>query len=241
MRRRHQPNNINHRDETMSLFPISLLEKMEQNPIVAGFSIHDIDDAVPITEALLEGGIRVIELTLRTPSSIHGLKRITESFPEVIAGVGTILQKQQVEQAVEAGADFGVAPGLNAAIVKTATEHGLPFAPGIVSPSDLELAIELGCGFVKFFPAEASGGTPYLKSLATPYRHLGIKYFPLGGINQDNMNKYLSCDDVLTIGGSWIVKQELVERKQWHEITARAKAASQKALLKASSFINTGV
>jgi len=140
----------------------------------------------------------------------------------MLVGVGTILTPEQAVGVKEAGAAFGVAPGMNPRVVRAAWAAGLPFAPGIATPSDLEAAIELGCRFVKFFPAEAAGGLAYLRSMAAPYQHLGIKYFPLGGLNAGNMLAYLREPNVAAIGGSWIVKPDLMVQADWAGITARA-------------------
>ncbi len=203
-------------------FPVDMLQRMEKSAVVAGFSVEKTEHAVPLARALLAGGIDVVELTLRTPAAMEAVKAIAREVPETLLGVGTILTPAQARETKAAGAHFGVSPGMNPRVIQAASEAGLPFAPGICTPSDLEAAIELGCRFVKFFPAEASGGVAYLKSMAAPYKHLGIRYFPLGGLNAGNMADYLAMDDVPTIGGSWIVKKELVDRGDWEGITARA-------------------
>lgn len=206
----------------MSLFPMEIIERMKKTGVVAGFSVEQVEHAVPLAKALLAGGIEVIELTFRTPAALDALKAITANVPDMLVGVGTILSPAQVVQVKEAGADFGVSPGMNPRVVQAAIDTGLPFAPGIATPSDLEAAIELGCRFVKLFPAEPLGGVAYLRSMAAPYKHLGIQYFPLGGLNAENMASYLMEDNVPTIGGSWIVKKELVNNGDWSGITARA-------------------
>jgi 2-dehydro-3-deoxyphosphogluconate aldolase/(4S)-4-hydroxy-2-oxoglutarate aldolase len=204
------------------MFPKELLSQLSNSKVVAGFSIEKVEDAIPIAKALFAGGIEVIELTLRTNSALDAVKCIAESVPEIVLGVGTILTPEQAIQIKQAGADFGVSPGMNPDVIKTAQKMDFPFAPGIATPSELEAAIALGCRFVKFFPAEANGGVKYLKSMSTPYKHLGIKYFPLGGLNVENMNSYLDYDDVIAIGGSWIVDSTLVEAKDWIGLTNRA-------------------
>lgn len=206
----------------MSLFPLEMIERMKKTGVVAGFSVENVKHAVPLANALLAGGIEVIELTFRTPAALDALRAISAGVPEMLVGVGTILTPEQVVQVKAAGADFGVSPGMNPRVIKAAQEAGLPFAPGIATPSDLEAAIELGCRFVKFFPAESLGGLPYLRSMGTPYKHLGIQYFPLGGLNAQNMGDYLKESNVPTIGGSWIVKNELVDNEDWAGLTARA-------------------
>lgn len=204
------------------MFPDSILERLEKGGVVAGFSLDQVEHAVPLARALLAGGIDAIELTLRTSVGMDAVKAICSEVPEMLVGVGTILTPETAREVKEAGADFGVSPGLNPEVVRAAQEAGLPFAPGICTPSDVEAAITLGCRFVKFFPAEASGGLKYLQSMAAPYKHLGIRYFPLGGVNADNMNDYLADDIVPAVGGSWIVKKDLVMKEDWDGITARA-------------------
>jgi 2-dehydro-3-deoxyphosphogluconate aldolase/(4S)-4-hydroxy-2-oxoglutarate aldolase len=203
-------------------FPAEILQRLEKCGVVAGFSVDKAEQAVPLARALLAGGIDAIELTLRTPAGLEALQAICAEVPEMLVGVGTILTPETVGEVKAANAHFGVSPGMNPRVVQAAREAGLPFAPGICTPSDLEAAIELGCRFVKFFPAEASGGVTYLRSMAAPYRHLGVRYFPLGGLNTDNMLDYLREDNVPTVGGSWIVKKELVLNEDWDGLTARA-------------------
>lgn len=213
----------------MTLFPDNLLSCLKRSQVVAGFTVDEARDAVPIAEALLAGGIDVIELTLRSSAAMEAVRRISAEVPDMLVGVGTILTPEAVAEVKAAGASFGVSPGLNPRVVSAAEHAGLPFAPGISTPTDLEKAIELGCRFVKFFPAEASGGLAYLLSMAAPYRHLGIRYMPLGGINANNMFNYLEEAIIPAVGGSWIVKSELVKNQDWAGITARA-AAVQCAL-----------
>ena len=207
----------------MQLFPKEIIKQMETAGVVAGFSVEKVEHAVPIGRALFAGGLNVIELTLRTPAALDALQAICEEVPEIVAGVGTILTPEQARQVKEAGATFGVSPGMNPEVIKACKKLELPFAPGIVSPSDLEAAIALGCRFVKFFPAEVAGGVPYLRSISTPYNHLHIQYFPLGGIHIANMASYLNEPNVPTVGGSWIVKKELIENEDWIGIRSRAK------------------
>ncbi|MEP4079541.1 bifunctional 4-hydroxy-2-oxoglutarate aldolase/2-dehydro-3-deoxy-phosphogluconate aldolase [Haloferula sp.] len=203
-------------------FPQELVERLARTGIVAGFSINQVEHAVPLAKALLAGGIEVIELTLRTPQGMDAVRAISSGVPEMIIGVGTILSPDQAHEVKAAGADFGVAPGLNPRVIQAAKEAGLPFAPGIATPSDLEAAIELGCRFVKFFPADSLGGIPYLRSMGAPYKHLDLGYFPLGGVNAGNMKDYLAEPNVPTVGGSWIVQNDLVTQEDWAGITARA-------------------
>lgn len=204
------------------MFPEAILNRLANCKVVAGFSVDHIDDAVPLANALLAGGIDVIELTLRTEAGIDATRAISTEVPEILVGVGTILAPEQAVQVKEAGAHFGVSPGLNPRVIKAAEAVELPFAPGIATPSDIEAAIELDCRFVKYFPAAALGGVAYLRSMSAPYAHLGIQYFPLGGLNAANMNEYLAEPNVPAIGGSWIVQKDLVKNKDWAAITTRA-------------------
>jgi len=206
----------------MTMFPEELLQRLRASGVVAGFSVENAEHAVPLCRALLAGGIDAIELTLRTPAGMDGVRAICAEVPEMLTGVGTILTPEQIRDVKAAGAHFGVAPGMNPRVIRAAKEAGLPYAPGVATPSDLEAAIELGCRFVKFFPAEPMGGVAYLRSMSTPYKHLGIQFFPLGGVNAANMLDYLKEPNVPVIGGSWIVKQDLVRREDWAGITARA-------------------
>lgn len=206
----------------MPLFPTELIKHLKRSQVVAGFTVDDAQDAVPIANALLAGGIDVIELTLRSPAAMEAVQRIRAEVPAMLVGVGTILTPGAVKEVKAAGAHFGVSPGMNPKVVEASENLGLPFAPGICTPTDLEAAIELGCRFVKFFPAEATGGLRYLRSMAAPYRHLGIQYMPLGGLNCANMMDYLADEMIPAIGGSWIVENQLVKKKDWAGITSRA-------------------
>lgn len=203
-------------------FPDALLEQVTKTGVVAGFAVEKVEHAVPLAEALLAGGINVIELMLRTPASMDGVREICAKVPNMIVGVGTILTPETVVEVKEAGAAFGVSPGMNPRVVQKAQEIGLPFAPGIATPSDVEAAVELGCRFLKFFPAAPMGGVAYLRAMSAPYKHLGLQYFPLGGVNAGNMREYLSEPNIPVVGGSWIVKQDLVDQEDWAALTARA-------------------
>ena len=147
----------------------------------------------------------------------------------MLAGIGTILTTGQVDEVVGAGAAFGVAPGLNRKVVEYAQSKGLPFGPGIVTPSDIEQGIELGCRTLKFFPAETAGGLSHLKNMAAPYQHLNIDFIPLGGLNTTNMRDYLASPLISAIGGSWIAKRELIAAQDWNQIEANAREARQNA------------
>lgn len=207
------------------IFPEALRESLRRAKVIAMVVIDDPDTAVPLARCLLENGIRAIELTLRTEAAFESLRRIRTECPELSAGLGTLLHPDQVGPAVEAGAAFAVAPGLNPRVVRAAAEAGLPFAPGIVSPTDIEAAVELGCRQLKFFPAEPSGGIPYLKSMHAPYAHLGLEYIPLGGLTADNYTDYLAVDCIPAVGGSWIAPRDRIREQDWDSIAANARQA----------------
>ncbi len=210
-----------------SAFNPQLAEALGKTGIVAVLVVDDAKDAVPLARALLAGGVNAIELTLRTPAALDALREIKADVPEVIAGVGTILTPEQVKQVVDAGGAFGVAPGLNPRVLAAAREAGLSFAPGILTPSDIELAVESGCQLLKFFPAEPSGGLSYLKSIAAPYAHLGLRFVPLGGLNAKNMTSYLADPAIAALGGSWLAPRELIKTGNWEKITALSAEAVQ--------------
>ena len=205
-----------------SQFSETLLRQIEQSGLVAVLVIDNADHAVPVARALWEGGIAAIELTLRTPAAVAALRNIRTQVPEMLAGIGTVLTPDQVQTVHQAGAQFAVAPGTNPRVIQAAQQVGLPFAPGIATPSDLEIALELGCREVKFFPAEPSGGLTYLKSIAAPYSHLGVRYIPLGGVNSGNLADYLSEPMILAVGGSWLADREAISNQDWQGIRERA-------------------
>lgn len=206
-------------------FDPQLAEQITESGIVAVLVVDRVEDAVPLARALLAGGIGAMELTLRTPAALDALQAIRREVPEMIAGVGTILTIDQVAQVREAKAAFGVSPGVNPRILRAAREAGLSFAPGILTPSDIEAALEHDCQLLKFFPAEPSGGLSYLKAMAAPYAHLGVRFLPLGGVNPKNMASYLSDPSVAALGGSWLAPRDLIQAGAWDKITALATEA----------------
>ena len=208
-----------------SQFTDEMLERIERCGVIAVLVIDDATDAVDLAHALLTGGIDVMELTLRTPAAIEALRAIRREVPEMLAGMGTILTPDQVSSVADAGGAFGVAPGTNASVIRQAQSVGLAFAPGIATASDIETAVELGCRELKFFPAEPSGGVKYLKSLAGPYAHLGLRFVPLGGLTAENVGGYLSLPQVSAVGGSWIAKREMIRQRNWQQITENAAQA----------------
>ena len=212
-------------DLLKSQFPAEMLKRIERTRVIAVLILEDAAHAVPLAQALLAGGVDAMELTLRTDAAIDALKRIREHVPEMLAGIGTVLNVDQIDDVVAAGAHFAVSPGLNAAVVRKAQDVGLPFAPGVMTPSEIEAAIQLGCRELKFFPAEPSGGIVMLNSIRAPYAHLGIRFVPLGGVNADNMSSWVSNPGVFAVGGSWLAPQDVISDRNWDEITRRAAEA----------------
>jgi len=207
------------------LFDSVLAEKISASRVIAVLVVDEVPHAVPLARALLEGGVDVMELTLRTPAAIDALKEIRQHVPQMTAGIGTILHIDQLHQAQEAGAAFGVAPGCNPRLLAAARAAGFSFGPGIATPTDVEIAVEHGCRLLKFFPAGQLGGLSYLRAMAAPYAHLGLRYVPLGGLTADNAGDYLRDPLIAAIGGSWIAPRDLIKAEAWDKITANARAA----------------
>ena len=202
-----------------------MIERILAKRIVPVVVLDDVESAEPLAEALLAGGLDIMEITFRTAAAEESIRRIANRFPEILVGAGTLLENDQVKRAKDAGCQFGLAPGLNPETIATANEVGLTFSPGVMTPSEVEQAMSLGCKLLKFFPAEAAGGVKMLKSLAGPYAHTGVKFCPTGGISSQNLADYLSLPVVAAIGGSWMVDKKLVNTGDWAEITRLTKEA----------------
>jgi len=207
------------------MFPPELFHKFQQAGVAAVLTIDDPAHAVPVANALLAGGVTAIELTLRTATALESIRRIRAEVPGVLIGAGTVLNRRQLEDVKAAGAAFAVAPGCNPDTLRAARDLGLPFAPGVMTPSDIEQAVAHDCKLLKFFPAESSGGLAHLNNIATPFAHLGLRYIPLGGITAENLPAYLKSPHVACIGGSWLAKPDVIKRGDWAAITAAAAAA----------------
>ncbi len=203
----------------------TIADRIKKTGIIAVLIIDRVEDGVPLAKALIQGGVDVMELTLRTDAALGALKEIRAHVPEMLAGVGTVLTPAQVAAVKAAGAEFAVSPGINPRVVNAAVEAGIPFGPGVATPTDIENALECGCTLLKFFPAEPSGGLAFLKAMAAPYLHLGVQFIPLGGVNEKNMATYLADPLIAAIGGSWLAPRELIREGRWAEITQLAKSA----------------
>lgn len=200
-----------------------VLETLSAIGIVPVIKIDDAQKAVPLAKALVAGGIPCAEVTFRTDAAEEAIQRISAEVPEMLVGAGTILTPEQADRAVAAGSKFIVSPGLNPRVVKHCIDKGYLITPGTANPSDVETAIELGLDVVKFFPAEAAGGLNMIKSMAGPYTKM--KFMPTGGINAANLNSYLDYDKIICCGGSWMVKDELIQNNEFEKITELCKEA----------------
>jgi 2-dehydro-3-deoxyphosphogluconate aldolase/(4S)-4-hydroxy-2-oxoglutarate aldolase len=206
-----------------------MLNELLKRPVIPVIVIDDANDAEPLAEALLAGGMDVIEVTCRTAAAPEALARIKKAFPEMLLGAGTVVTADQAKMCIDTGVSFGLAPGLNPDTVHYFQTNNTLFIPGVMTPSEIEAGLKLGCKLLKFFPAGAAGGVNMLKNLGGPYTSQGVHFCPTGGLTLENMNDYLSLPIVSTIGGSWLATKQQIAEKQWSVITGQAKAALAKA------------
>lgn len=205
------------------------IERLTHCPVIPVIVIEDENDAEPLAEALLEGGLDVIEVTFRTAAAPAALERILRKFPEMLTGAGTVVTEEQARRCLDLGVSFGVAPGFNPRTVSLFQESGVPFIPGVLTPSEIESAYGHGCTLLKFFPAGEAGGPKMLRALAGPYGPLGVRFCPTGGVSLDNMNEYLALPMVFAVGGSWLAGKSQIAEKRWPVITEQTRAALAKA------------
>lgn len=201
----------------------NIIEEISKIGIVPVIALNDAKDAKPLAKALCDGGIACAEVTFRTEAAKESIRIMTNEYPDMLVGAGTVLTTKQVDEAIEAGAKFIVSPGLNPKIVKYCLDKNITILPGTANPSDVEQAIELGLDVVKFFPAEQAGGINMIKAMSAPYNQ--IKFMPTGGINAANLNDYLSFNKIVACGGSWMVKKDLIENKEFDKIKQLVKEA----------------
>lgn len=202
-----------------------VLMKIGQMGIVPVVVLNDVKNAVPLAQSLINGGLPCAEVTFRTEAAQQSIAEISKHFPQMFVGAGTVLTTEQVDRAVDAGAKFIVSPGFNPKVVEYCIKKGYPVTPGIMTPTELEMALEFGLDVVKFFPAENAGGLKMIKAMAAPYTKM--KFMPTGGINPQNLREYLQCDKILACGGSWMVKGDLINSGNFAEIEKLTKEASQ--------------
>ena len=192
-------------------------------PVVPVLVINDVEKAVPLAKALMEGGIKVLEVALRPPAAIDVIKRIAQEVPDSLIGAGTVTNAQQLKAVVEAGAKFAISPGMTADLLKAGMDSEIPLIPGISSTSDLMKGKDAGYTHMKFFPAEASGGVKAIKSISGPFPD--VTFCPTGGIGPNNYNDYLALNNVKCVGGSWLAPDDAIESGDWARITQLAKEA----------------
>ena len=191
-------------------------------PVIA---IENPEHAVPLADALLNGGLPVAEITFRTAAAAEVIARMTKERPALLVGAGTVLDRISLDIAKKSGAQFGLAPGFDSEVVDHAASSGFPFVPGIMTPSELSAAMRRGAKVVKFFPAGTIGGPDALKSIGAPFAHLGLKFVPTGGVSLGNMAEWLMVPGVAAVGGTWIAKTEDIRAERWDQITANAREA----------------
>ena len=199
------------------------LKKLGQFGVVPVVVLNDVKDAKPLAKALCDGGLACAEVTFRTDAAEESIRIMTEAYPEMVVGAGTILTTEQADRAIAAGASFIVTPGFDAEIVKHCIAKNIPITPGVVTPSELAQAYALGLRIVKFFPAEPSGGLPMIKALAAPYYMM--QFMPTGGISAATLSDYLRYEKIFACGGSWMVKGDLIKSGDFNKITALTKEA----------------
>ncbi|GAA7687006.1 bifunctional 4-hydroxy-2-oxoglutarate aldolase/2-dehydro-3-deoxy-phosphogluconate aldolase [Helicobacter pylori] len=200
-----------------------IIEVLQISPIVPVVVIENIKDAVPLAQSLIEGGIPIIEVTLRSSCALEAIELIAKNVPKMRVGAGTILNPTQLEQAQNRGAEFLISPGLTIKLLEYAKKKDMPLIPGVSSSSEVMQALELGYSTLKFFPAEYCGGVKLLNAFNGPFK--GVKFCPTGGISADNMRSYLNLENVLCVGGSWLTPKNLIQNKEWDKITEICKRA----------------
>ena len=202
-----------------------LWDRIARTGIVPVATVDAAEDAVALADALKAGGIDALEITFRTDAASDAIAAIAKARPDISVGAGTLLDTDAVDRAAAAGAQFGLAPGFDSVVLHHAKAAGLPFVPGIATPTEIQAAIAAGARIVKLFPAAALGGLPYLESLAAPFAHLGVRFLPTGGVGQETVAAWLSHPAVIAVGGSWMVPRRAVARRDWATITKLARAA----------------
>lgn len=202
-----------------------VIAHLKEIKIVPVLVLEDVRAGLKMCEVLVENGLPAAEVTFRTSAAEKIIREAAKEFPKLYLGAGTILNTGDLHRAFDAGAKFAVAPGFNPTVIKEAVENDFAFAPGVCTPSEVEQAVELGCKFLKFFPAEAAGGVKMLKSIIAPYRHLGICFMPTGGVTSANAADYLAIKEVAAIGGTWLGKAEDIKAENWDAVAKTVKAA----------------
>lgn len=204
-----------------------LLDQLGTHRIVPVISMPHAAPASRLAEVLIEGNLPVAEITFRTTAAAAAITAMRKASARLLVGAGTLLKVDDVKRAIDAGAQFGVAPGLNINVVEEALKRGFPFCPGVMTPSDVEMGLSFGLRLLKFFPAEPAGGIPMLKSIIAPYKHTGVRFMPTGGISAEKAAEYLSVPEVVAVGGSWVATTSDIETENWSAILQQCRVASK--------------
>ena len=201
-----------------------MMKKLQKIGIVPVVVLDRAEDALPLAECLMEGGLPCAEVTFRTAAAEESIRQMAKAYPDMIVGAGTVLTTEQADRAIGAGAKFVVSPGFNPKVTEYVLKKGVPMTPGICTPTEIEAALQFGLDVLKFFPAEPSGGLKMIKALAAPY--VGLNFMPTGGINAANVREYLAYDRIVACGGSWMVSGKLVKEGQFDEIKRMVREAA---------------
>ena len=196
---------------------------LKGNPVIPVITLEQVEDAIPLAEALVAGGLKVLEITLRTDAAVEGIRQIIKHVPEAIVGTGTVCSEEQIKLSEDLGCQFMISPGATDKLLTIGSQSSVPFLPGISTVSELMRGMEYGLQNFKFFPAEAAGGVPVLKAMAGPFAN--VRFCPTGGIGVHNAMDYLALPNVLCVGGSWIAQQTDIRQKRWKEIEQLARDA----------------
>ncbi len=203
------------------------MEKLKQAGIIPVLVLEDVATGLKLCEVLQKCGLKAAEITYRTKAAPEVIKEAKKHFPDLFLGAGTVLNSEHLKQAFDLGAAFAVAPGFNPAVVKEAVEKNYAFCPGIATPSEVEQAYHLGVRMFKFFPAEALGGVSMIKNIIAPYKHLGVKFMPTGGVTAQNAPEWLAIPEIACVGGTWLGKADDLKAGNWDKIEKDAKAAME--------------
>lgn len=198
----------------------TVISHLEKFPILPAISISDVNDALPLAQALVEGGLSIMEISLHTSAALDAITQITKAYPDVLVGAGTITNPEKLANAESAGAQFGLSPGITPDLLKTAAEKEWPFIPGVITPSEVMRAQDMGFKLLRFFPAESGGGIQTLKTFVRPFHD--VQFVPTGGIQKESYMAYLRLSNVIAISGSWIAPAYEIRKKDWNSITQRA-------------------
>lgn len=207
---------------------MSIFNQIADFGVVPVIAIQDAKDALPLADALISGGLPIAEITFRSRAAPDAIRQIARHRPNILIGAGTVLNEAQIDEAQLAGAAFALSPGIDRSVLDHAHQAGLPFAPGIMTPSDLQIALRAGCKMVKFFPAMAAGGPKMLQNIAAPYLHTGITFNPTGGVTLENLGDWLSMGCVRAVGGTWIATADDISNGNWDRISENARLAVEK-------------